>query len=158
MGRFVINVREIDEGVSEYRFDVPVDWLAGMLEDCEGITAAGAAGIVELTATKRGRKVLLEGRMEATLDVTCVRCLEDFAHAVESEVEVLMIPGPGPVSKGKKDDKQDEDDLGVERFQGDLIVVDTLIRDSLILEVPMNPNCGDECPGWDHLRPESSQE
>ena len=157
MGRFVINVREIEEGVSEHRFDVPVDWLAGQLEECEGITSGEAPGVVELTATKRGQQVKLTGSLAATLSVTCVRCLEAFDDSVGSDVEVLMVPDSGPAAVVDKDGKPKKDDLGTEQYQGDRIVLDTLIRDSLILEVPMNPNCGDECPGWDHLHSEPSK-
>lgn len=157
MGRFVINVHEIEDGVSDHRFDVPVDWLAGQLADCEGIAAGETPGSIELTATKRGRKVMLAGSVRATLSVTCVRCLGNFEDAVEPEVEVLMVPVSSVAPAGEKDGEKEEDDLGIERYQGDQIVIDDLIRDSLILEVPMNPNCGDGCPGWDHLRSEPSR-
>lgn len=150
MGRFVINVREIEEGVSEHVFDLPVEWLAGEVEGCAGLAAGESKGSVELVATRRGREVLIKGRAATTFIVTCVRCLEDYEQPVSSEIEVLLVPGQEMAAAGASPDE--EEDLGVERYQGDLIVLDDIIRDSLILELPMNPNCGDGCPGWDHLR------
>lgn len=146
MGRFVINVREFEDGMSDHLFEIPVDWVLGTLEGCQGIAAGHEPGAAELTVTKNGRELLIRGSARAPLSVSCVRCLEDFRLDVEAEIEVLMLPGAVNPSEC-----ENEDDLGVERYQGDLIVLDELIRDSLILEVPMNPNCGDDCPGWDHL-------
>lgn len=148
MGRFVINVREIEEGVSVHQFDVPVEWLAGEVEGCDGLAAGRDPGAVELVATRQGREVLLKGRASATFTVTCVRCLEDYQHPVSCGIEVLMLPGPEAAPVESEDE---ESDAGVERYEGDQIVLDGIIRDSLILEIPMNPNCGDRCPGWDHL-------
>jgi uncharacterized metal-binding protein YceD (DUF177 family) len=67
-----------------------------------------------------------------------------------------MLPGRPQESKPPRDEGDDEgmDELEVDRYRGDEIVLDELIRDTLLLEVPMNPNCGDGCLGWDHLRQE----
>lgn len=151
MAQFVINVREIEEGVSEHQFSIPLDWLERELEGCEGLGAGDQPGSVELIATKRGREVLIRGFAKATFSVTCVRCLEDYRLPLEAEIEVLMLPGRAPAQGGDGAADKDDDELSVERYQGDQIELDGLIRDSLILEVPMNPNCGEECPGWDHL-------
>ena len=126
--------------------------MRGQLEDLEGIKESSDSGVVELVATKNGREVLLRGTLRAALVVTCVRCLEEFDFPVDVELEVLMLPGrPAPRRKDAAQEDDEKDELGVERYQGDTIVLDGLIRDTLLLEVPMNPSCGESCRGWDHL-------
>jgi len=143
----------MDEGISEYLFDISPEWFGHELEGCEGINAGQEPGAVDLFATKHGREVLIQGRVRASVEITCVRCLRPFQKNIGAEVDVLMLPG----NPATNDQHEDEDDLGVERYRGDHIHLDELIRDSLVLEIPMNPNCGDDCPGWDYLEAELKQ-
>ena len=153
MDQFVLKVPDLDEGLSRRSYELSAPWLDGQLANCDGIGAFGSTGKLDLDITRRGGQVLLRGRIFATLAVRCVRCLGDYEFPVDAEVDVLMLPGRGPATKptAKDDVEGDEDDLGVERYEGEQIVLDDLLRDMILLEVPMNPNCGDGCPGWDHL-------
>ncbi len=157
MDRFVLRVRELDDGVSDHTFELPSDWLGAQLTEAKGIGAQDGAGQIELTVTKQGREVLLRGTIRTILVVTCVRCLEEFDFPVDVALEVLMLPGRqvrrGGAGRSKENERGDEkDDLGVEQYLGDEIVLDELVRDTILLEVPMNPNCGESCTGWDYLR------
>jgi len=63
-----------------------------------------------------------------------------------------------PTKTAKADD--DEEELGVdeaenETFSGDKLVLDALAREHVILEVPMQPLCREDCPGIaipEHIR------
>jgi len=63
-----------------------------------------------------------------------------------------------PTKSAKADD--DEEDAGVdeaenETFSGDKLVLDALAREHVILEVPMQPLCREDCPGIaipEHIR------
>jgi uncharacterized metal-binding protein YceD (DUF177 family) len=62
------------------------------------------------------------------------------AHVAEDEVEV----------------DHDDDELSREEFSGHEIVLDTLIREYLVLETPMQPLCSEDCTGIalpKHVRP-----
>jgi uncharacterized metal-binding protein YceD (DUF177 family) len=143
-----IKVRDLPDGVSPHRFELPADWVAEQLSGVEDVHGVRAAGTLVLEATRRGREVLLNGAAEAQLVVACVRCLAEFELHVEAPLAVLMRPGPEGQSRA---DELCLEDLGEERYAGDEIVLDDLVRDLLILEVPMNPSCGAGCPGWHGL-------
>jgi uncharacterized protein len=158
VGRFVLKVKELESGVSSHRFDLSADWLRTELSGVEGIGVADEGGRLSIATTKHGTEVLVRGTVMAALTATCVRCLGDFALQIEAEVSVLMLPAqaprrPGPARDDDDDeaDEADEDELGVERYQGEVIELDGLIRDSILLDIPMNPVCGATCPGWDGL-------
>lgn len=163
MSRFVLKVKELESGVSSHRFDLSADWLRAELGDVEGIGVAGEGGRLSIVTTKHGQEVLIRGTVVAALTATCVRCLNDFALPVEAEVSVLMLPSqaarrPGPARDDDDDeDDGDEDELGVERYQGEEIELDGLIRDSILLDIPMNPVCGEACPGWRGLAGEGDK-
>lgn len=157
VGRFVLKVKELESGVSTHQFDLSADWLRTTLADVEGIGVADAGGRLSIATTVHGAEVLVRGTVVAALTASCVRCLDDFPLPIEAEVSVLMLPAqaprrPGPARDDDDDDDgDDEDELGVERYQGEEIELDGLIRDSILLDIPMNPVCGETCPGWDGL-------
>lgn len=158
MGQFVLKVRDLDEGITDHRFVLTEEWLAHQLADVEGIDGAKQEGLIEVAVTRRGREVLIRGSIRASLRVDCVRCLEAFPHEVDAPLEVLMLPGQPRPRKARETDGDDKnhDELGIERYRGDEIELDEILRDTILLEVPMNPNCGEQCLGWDHLRQESA--
>ncbi len=149
MGEIVLKVRDLPEGVSSHSFELSTPWLQAQLVDLTDVGAGAAPGVVELEATRQGKQVLVRGAAEATLALTCVRCLETFEARVRAAVDVLMRPGKP--SDGREVDELALEDLGEETYEGDLIVLDDLVRDLLLLEVPMSPSCGEACPGWDVL-------
>ena len=149
MAEFVLRVPNLEKGVSTHSFEISGEWLRAQLADLEGIDASGEVGRFSLTTTIRGQEVLLSGEVRATLLVDCVRCLETFEFPIEGDLAVLMVPGPAPVAG---EDEEDGEDLGVEHYQGEEIELDELIRDTIVLEVPISPSCGDSCPGWEHLK------
>ena len=152
----VIKVKELPEGVSELVHELSAGWLAAALADVPGIAPGPGAGTVALEATRQGRRVLLRGNAAAPLAVTCVRCLAPFEMRVTAELDVLMRPGPGPLAASSAE--LGIEDLGEELYQGDEVVLDDMIRDLLLLEVPMNPSCGDSCPGWHRLTEAAAKE
>jgi uncharacterized protein len=77
----------------------------------------------------------------------CTRCLdpvvfdieESFQELYHYEIDYRQKP------KAKEIDVEDEDELL--EMQGDLINVEAPIRDALILNLPLNPLCSEDCPG-----------
>jgi uncharacterized protein len=158
VGRFVLKVKELEAGVSSHGFELSADWLRTELGDVEGIGVADQGGRLAIATTKHGLEVLIRGTVTAALTATCVRCLGDVSLPIEAELSVLMLPAQAPRRPGaaRNDDDDDdgaddEDELGVERYQGEEIELDGLIRDSILLDIPMNPVCGEACPGWDGM-------
>jgi uncharacterized protein len=156
VAEFTLDVRDMPDGVSEHGFEVRPAWLDEQLSDIEGIGAAEAPGKVVLEATKQGKQVLLHGTVEAPLKLTCVRCLGAFDASAQAQVSVIMRPRRP--AEAKKGEELGLDELNEESYQGDVITLDELVRDLLLLEVPVNPRCGESCPGWDSLTDRASTE
>ncbi len=160
MGLFVLRVKELEEGISNHRFELSRDWLKAEFEGVEGIEPGASNGKAELEATRHGAEVMLRGTVRVGLEVDCVRCLDAFGIEIDIDVDALMVPGKpvkgasqGKTDKERKDAPDEEDDkLGIERYQGEEIVLDGLLRDAILLEIPMSPNCGEDCKGWDALQ------
>jgi uncharacterized protein len=83
--------------------------------------------------------VLVSGVVSATASGQCVRCLDDLQREVEVDVQQLYVyPGQAPV---------DADDEETDELVGDLIDVEPVVRDAVVLALPFQPVCREDCPG-----------
>ncbi|MCD4535986.1 YceD family protein [Nocardioides sp. cx-169] len=85
--------------------------------------------------------VLVTGEAQAALEGECVRCLEPIDDEIDVRFQELCLyddqvaPGEAP-----------EDD-GVSMLQDDLVDLEPLLRDAVVLALPFQPVCEDDCPG-----------
>ena len=91
--------------------------------------------------------------------VPCARCLEPARVALDEGVSALFVPrsalreAAGKGAEGEEDAPSEQAD--VLPYDGETIVLDGLVRDELLLGVPMIPLCSEACPG---IRPRSEEQ
>jgi uncharacterized protein len=86
--------------------------------------------------------VLVTGSATAALEGECVRCLEPIDDEIDVTFQELFVyddQGHPPAEDGEDD--------GVRRLVGDLVDLEPLLRDAVVLELPFQPLCEDDCPG-----------
>ena len=93
---------------------------------------------IRLEAVMEG--VLVTGTASAGLDGECVRCLEPIHDDIEVDFQELFV-------YEEKDDETDDEDSGTSRLEGDLLDLEPLLRDAVVLSLPFQPLCQDDCPG-----------
>ncbi len=143
---FSIPVSELDAGGKEYAFPIRSSWVRGALEDHEA-KPSDRDGSLVVRASKSGHDVVVNGTLDAELKVPCARCLEPFTLPIHSDVAVLFAQ-----AHKVKDPESDEYEFSAEEadtlpFDGETVVLDDLVRDELLLEIPMIPLCSETCPG-----------
>lgn len=146
---FSISVAELDAGGKPYDFVVRAAWVRGAMEGHEA-TTAGKDGTLVVRASKSGHDVIVHGTLDADLSVPCARCLEPFVLPVHADLSVIFVPSSRLRADGqgsKEDAELDATEADTLPFVGDTVVLDDLVRDELVLEVPMTPLCSDACPG-----------
>ncbi|MFF7094948.1 YceD family protein [Streptomyces rubradiris] len=93
--------------------------------------------------------VLVTGTARATAEGECVRCLEPVGLELEADFqEMFSYPDAddrGRVIAEPGDDA--EDDEGRLFIEDGLIDLEPLLRDAVVLALPMQPVCQDDCPG-----------
>jgi uncharacterized protein len=155
MAEFVLKVQDIDERGKDYDFPVAGAWLDSALADTPlRRDPAHGDGRFELHAQRNDGEILVRGELTADLLVECSRCLSDTALHVETSVTALLSQA------GAKDLPEeielDADDLDRTQFVGHEVVLDEIVREHLLLEIPMQPLCAPGCKGIqvpEHVRP-----
>ena len=164
MPAFKININDVGELGKAFSFSIEPSWLAEALAGCDVRADVDApAGAINVSAQKNGREYLVTGKANANLIAECYRCLEDVHVPVHAELAALYAPTPAakkPDAKKKRVEDDEEmvaaDALDQETFDGHEIVLDNFVREQLLLEVPMQPLCREDCPGIpipEHIKP-----
>lgn len=83
--------------------------------------------------------VLVTGTARAALEGECARCLEPIHDEIEAWFQELYVYAEHQTS-------HDEDDE-VSRLQDDLVDLEPQLRDAVVLELPFQPMCTEDCPG-----------
>ncbi len=124
-----------------------------------GLDVIGVQAGDELTLDLRMESVvegvLVSGTVSGPVVGECSRCLDPIQDVVEVEVVELFAYPDSATSE-----TTDEDE--VSRLTGDTIDLEPLVRDAVVLALPVAPLCREDCAGlcvdcgqrWDDLPPE----
>ncbi|MGW7300071.1 YceD family protein [Streptomyces sp. NPDC054829] len=112
----------------------------------------GAPVELELRLESVMEGVLVTGTARAQAEGECVRCLEPLQLDLEADFqEMFSYPEADERGRAKSrsdedaaDDEDDEDRLFVEDGLFDL---EPVLRDAVVLALPMQPVCQEDCPG-----------
>lgn len=86
--------------------------------------------------------VLVSGTAEAALEGECVRCLEPIEDELFVELQELYVYDD--VQHDQSDEELDDE---VSKLEDDLLDLEPLLRDAVVLALPFQPLCQDDCPG-----------
>jgi uncharacterized protein len=91
-------------------------------------------GVVRVTRTGQG--LLLQARLAAHTTSDCARCLTDFQQPLEAEFTELYAFKPEAMT-----------DSGLLLPETGKIDLGSLVREELLLSMPINPVCSPDCTG-----------
>jgi uncharacterized protein len=84
--------------------------------------------------------VLVTGSARADLSGECARCLEPISDEIEVRFQELFLYDDDQASFPEEDDE-------ASMLEGDLLDLEPLLRDAVVLALPFQPLCRDDCPG-----------
>jgi uncharacterized protein len=105
-----------------------------------GVAEGSQVGLdLRLEAVMEG--VLVTGTAHAGLVGECVRCLEPIEDDLVARFQELYL-----YDDGDHDEDADEES-DVHRLEGDLVDLEPALRDAVVLALPFQPLCEEDCPG-----------
>ena len=129
--------------------DLIVDALTGLEPDL-----AQCSGSVHLTLSKAHSKastdVVVAGRISAALTLACGSCLKPAALLTRVPVNAVYTIAPDADDEDEDDDVASEESLDaadILHYDGREVDLRPLIREQLILSLPMSPRCKEDCKG-----------
>jgi uncharacterized protein len=87
--------------------------------------------------------VLVTGQADAELVGECVRCLEEIHDRVVADFQELFVYEESDTAQSPQGVEDDD----VSRLEGDLLDLEPVLRDAVVLSLPFQPLCREDCPG-----------
>jgi uncharacterized protein len=173
----IVKVSEIPTGGREVEFDVGPELFgggqAGKGADAARAHGAGSekpgSGIRQLTPAQghedeaypgirlignaharfwvgiKGCVILIDGELDAEIGLECSRCGRKFEMPVSEKVRVDLAP---PNLFGDEADIElHPEDLDIGLYDGEKIDLSVVLREQLLLQLPMQPLCSEDCKG-----------
>ncbi|QIK77507.1 DUF177 domain-containing protein [Nocardioides piscis] len=86
--------------------------------------------------------VLVSGSASAELVGECARCLEPIEEEITVRFQELFV-----YDDAKHDPSDTDVDDEVSRLEDDLLDLEPMLRDAVVLALPFQPLCEEDCPG-----------
>ncbi len=119
------------------------DRKGDLIRDCHPVSKPIRARV---NLQRWGIDVKVTGEVETELVLICDRCLKEFPFKVQEKINVLLEPR-AVLSHLKEEVRLTKDDLDVIFFDGITIEVDEIVREEILLAVPMRRLCDEACKG-----------
>ncbi len=149
---FEVPGSDLDAGGKSKEFVVRAAWVRGVLEGTDA-TTDGHDGTLEMRLSKSDTDVVAQGTLKVGLATECARCTKPVALTIDAQLTTLYVPAvklPGHGKDGPDEYEFTSDEADTLPYDGDTVVLDDLVRDELLLEIPMIPLCSEDCPGIAH--------
>jgi uncharacterized protein len=109
-------------------------------------TWSGSASVrAELHLARSGRGLLISGSFAGGLLLVCSRCLESFPFQAQDRFQVYCEAGPG--SQHEEERELTDVELDVTYLEQGRLNTDQLLRENILLSLPVQPVCHEDCRG-----------
>jgi uncharacterized protein len=131
--------------------DIPPEGLTLELAEDLDLLEGGAASTA-YTATlsitpAEGGLFHVTGRIQAAPRLQCSRCLKEFSHPIEAEVDFDFAPVSTLEADRDHEHELAPSELDMEFYEGDEIEPADIVKEHLLLALPMVPLHSDKCKG-----------
>lgn len=89
--------------------------------------------------------VLVAGSINLKVELSCSRCLEKFIFPINPEFNFSL--SPAEFQKLPVEMELQREDLDMEFYDGEAIDLGQIIQNQVILTIPFNPLCQENCKG-----------
>jgi uncharacterized protein len=86
------------------------------------------------------------GSLKTDLEILCARCLDPVHYPIQREFDLLYRPAGSDVTEDKEVELKDTD-AAISYYEGGGVELTDLLREQILLEVPLKTLCKEECRG-----------
>lgn len=156
----LINIEQIRDAGLDIDEPIGMELLSEALadEDRENGFHATAPSRLKAHLSKVSGGVLVEGKMSVHVAESCKRCLTEVKKTLPVSFTLNLVPRDGrpdedeyegdeDKGKGERAGSFDLEDADEEFFDGKTIDLDPIVREQVLLALPMDVVCKDDCKG-----------
>lgn len=129
------------------------DWFKKVVrESFADLFRAEDTAVGKILCTRNGENVHVVGSVEVSFHPLCSRCNNPFQLSLNIPIEILFSPAYSFAEKEKEEEKEEEvelveEDLNFCFYDGKMLDLGEQIREQMILAIPQQPLCREDCQG-----------
>ena len=128
-------------------FDIPEEGLDIELEETPEVEDVKITQSFKafLRIEKKAHEVFVDGLVTGEIELRCSRCLREFRQPIRSLVKVIYHPIEELNREELVELKSEE--MDIDFYKEGYIDTKDIIRDQILLNIPMKPLCSEDCKG-----------
>ena len=138
-----ISLHELELRTVRFNVDVP----AGEIDYDQKVTQASelhSEGTAQLLNHSLG-EIRVQGDLNVTMEAICDRCLETAKFPIQNRFDLVYMPVKE--ANGRAEDEIDQDGIEVGYYDGNGLALNDILREVVLLALPMQLICADTCKG-----------
>jgi uncharacterized protein len=142
-----IRIEEITEKGIQLGFNKEKEWLDELFRGGRDIDFTFASPIsISLMINRSGRNVFVQGKIDTSLNLKCIRCAEEFVYHLSEAITCTLAPLI-ETSRPHSESELTSQDLELSFYQGEEIDLYQILKEHLFLSLPSYPLCSNSCKG-----------
>jgi len=95
-----------------------------------------------------GATLHVRGRLDAAVEIDCARCLERYGVELRQELDLFYLPRAAEQPEAEEEEVELSDrDVVVGYYEGDHLDLGEVVREQVLLGLPLKPLCREDCRG-----------
>ena len=137
-----ISLQQLEQKPVQFKLEIPTGDIefGGAIEQSSVLNAEGSA---ELISHSLG-EIRTAGKLDVTMAAVCDRCLESTQFPLKMPFDLVYVPANG---SGGGETEVDEAAIEVGFYEGAGIELNEVLREVILLALPMQFTCSEECKG-----------
>jgi DUF177 domain-containing protein len=139
----LISLQQLEHRPVPFEVDVPAEKLEydGKLTQASVLHAKGTARLVSRSLGE----IRIEGHLTVSMNAECDRCLEGAVVPLDRSFDLMYVPAEDAAASGE--DEVDEAGIEVGYYEGQALELNDVLREVVLLALPMRVVCSDDCKG-----------
>ena len=144
-----LDIKELGLNPLDFEEELPPGVL-DLGSEARQVTPLKTSGRAEVVEEHHGKHeviqdIRLRGRLTAGLELQCARCVEPVRQEITREFELLYRPLGADAGRDELSVTDAEAEIGY--YQGDGILLEDVLREQVLLALPLKVTCRDDCKG-----------
>jgi uncharacterized protein len=140
-----IALKAIPDTGKEIAIALGPEWFTHWRTEDPDLEFADARITGTVNLSKHGHDILVRGQLTGHLDLACSRCLTSFTQPVAADFDLLLVPAPDAAAAA--DEELSPAELDLDYYTGEVVDLETILREQIILMIPIKPLCDEACKG-----------
>jgi uncharacterized protein len=134
---------EFKKGLEDWSETLKLEESPEALELCAEGASFDQPVKVDLLVSKSGDQLICRGKVKTSVRLECSRCLSAYDDPIISNLDFVVDFG----ESAQEYRSEEEDNYFVADPSSDSFQIDNLVRETIILALPLKPLCSEDCKG-----------